>query len=73
MNNETAKKICASRIMKKFKEIYFVMDRLAGDRYISFWENVYGETIRAFSDNISSDTPYVHLELLVKKPFAFEK
>ena len=69
INIETARSKCANKIMVNFKDIFFVMDRLVGDRYISFWENTRGETIRAFSNNIASITPDVSLELLVKKPF----
>ena len=69
INIETARNTCANKITTKFKDIFFVMDRLVGDRYISYWENTYGETIRAFSNNISSTAPDVRLEILVKKPF----
>lgn len=68
---EMARNACANKIIAKFKDIFFVMDRLNGDRYISYWENTYGETIRAFSDNITSISPNISLELLVKKPLFF--
>ena len=70
-NEDNARNVCADKISRKFKDIFFVMDRLIGDRYFSFWENANGETIRAFSDDITSTKPNISLELLAKVPCEF--